>query len=129
MAQPIYRCWTKATTRELGVPRRSLNWMLSRRGWFKILKDRVECGNWVIPFDQVVGGTVYRTKQMLIPATVLELRTSTDCYQFGFNPWATPVEQLPIKLPEQSVQLRYSLFSILLRLLIVGLAIYLILKR
>lgn len=128
MTRPLYQCWTKATSCESGIPRRSLNWMFARRAWFKVFEDRIECGNWSIPFAQVIGGTVYRAKQLFVPVTILELRTAKSCYQFGFNPWASPVERLPIQFPEQFVSLRNSLFSIVVRLLAVGLVLYSILK-
>ena len=44
MTAPIYKCWTKATNREGGTLRRSHNWITSRRAWFKIFTDRIECG-------------------------------------------------------------------------------------
>ena len=43
-----YRCWTKATRREAGGPRRSANWVAARRGWLEFHPEGIRCGDWVI---------------------------------------------------------------------------------
>ena len=73
MSKLIYKCWAKATIKESGPPRRSQNWALARRAWFKIYEDRTECGDWVLPFDRVTNAKVYKTKQMMLSVAVLRL--------------------------------------------------------
>jgi hypothetical protein len=126
---PIYRCWTKATTSERGLPRRSLNWILARRDWFKIYSDRIKCGDWLIPVDQIVHATVYRGHQMLIPFTILKLETEDQVYQFGFNPWANPIKHLPLSFEEEHIRLGFSPFSVAIRIILILFLLYLILDR
>jgi len=83
----------------------------------------VECGDWKIPFDTIEKAIAYRTKQMFIPATVLHLITKDGSYQFGFNPWARPLEHLDLDVTELSVRIKYSAFSIVVR---ISLVIYLV---
>lgn len=115
---PLYRCLCKATNRETGSPRYSLNWATSRRAYFKVFADRVECGSWIILFNQIERATRFRTKQWFIPISVLEIRTSTSTYQFGYNPWANPFAHLPVPMTEETVALKYSIFSLGARVLL-----------
>ena len=125
MTEPIYKCWTKITNKESGTPSDSFNWIISRRGWFKVFTDRIECGNWKIPFAEVQEMVVYRGKQMLIPVTVLQIAIPGETYQFGFNPWARPLTYLPISCREEQIKLKYSAFSISFRVIIIFYLIYL----
>ena len=126
MSNLIYKCWTKATNKESGPPRRSQNWALSRRAWFHIYDDRIECGDWVLPFDRITNAKVYITKQTLISVSVLQLEVSGQVYQFGFNPWARPISKLPLEITQGRVKLKNSPFSILVRVILVGYIVYLI---
>ena len=118
---------TKASNREAGVPRRSANWVASRRGFFKVFRDRIEVGDWRVPFAEVERATLYNFPYLfLFKASVLELEANGQTYQFGFNPWARPEEHLPISVEEREEKLRYSTFSIVVRVLAVAYVIYLI---
>ncbi len=120
----LYKCWCKATNREIGEPRYSYNWLFSRRAWFKVFSDRIECGHWCIPFSDVTEVVVFHTRQMLLPATVLRVRTRVHTYQFGFNPWANPIKYISITYREEQVGLKYSVFSIALRVGVVLCILY-----
>lgn len=117
-----YKAYCKATDREDSEPRYSHNWVTSRRAWFRIFQDRIECGKWVIPFNTVQKAIVYKTSEMFIPVKVLHLITDNGSYQFGFNPWARPLDYLDLDVEEQQIKMSYSLFSIVLR---VGILSYL----
>ena len=119
-----YKCWCKATDREDNEPRYSANWVTSKRAWFKIFDNRVECGSWTIKFSDVTFAHVYRTKQMFIPCCVLQLKTTEGNYQFGFNPWATPIKHLDLELSESDIKLKYSKFSIAARIFLIVYIIY-----
>lgn len=120
MSDPIYRCWTKGTRREAGPPRRSLNWALARRGWFEVHRDRVACGDWVLPASGIVRAVLYDVRQFLIPARLLELRTESETYQFGFNPWVRVERYLPFPVARERARLRLSVGSLLLRAALLG---------
>ena len=122
--EPIYKCWCKATNREKSGPRYSKSWVVSRRAWFRIYRDRIDCSGWVIPYPEVNEAIMYNTRVMFIPVQVLELVTDTGRYQFGFNPWASPSRHLPFEISQQNLRIRYSPFSIVVRLLAVTFLIY-----
>ena len=47
------------------------------------------------------------------------LTTDSATYQFGFNPWARPYNHLGLELIEERIRLKYSPFSIALRVAVV----------
>jgi hypothetical protein len=104
---------TKATRRETGELRLSVNWVLSRRGWFKVFPDRIECGDWSIPFSDIEEPILYHSRQAFVPVSVLKIRAGAETYQFGFNPWANPERHLPIPYRQERVSLKMSLSSLL----------------
>lgn len=112
------RVFTKATNRERGNPQRSENWLMSRRGWFKIYPDRIECGNWRIPSEAVEGAILYRGHQLFVPVSVLEVVTKDATYQFGFNPWVDVEPDLPFPVESKRVSVGYSPFSVAIRILL-----------
>lgn len=62
---------------------------------------------------------------MWIPVSVLHLITADGSYQFGFNPWARPLKYLDVLTPEEeSVRLKYSPFSVAVRLLAFAFLVY-----
>lgn len=123
------RVFTKATNRERGDPQRSQNWLTSRRGWFEIYPDRVECGNWVIPSDSVERAILYRGRQFFLPVSVLEIATSDSTYQFGFNPWVDVEPDLPFPVESKRVSIGYSPFSLAVRLLLLILIVWYVWHR
>lgn len=104
MPDARYTCWTKVTDRLSGPPRLSLRWLSARRGWFRIFDDHVACGDWQIPFDSVEQAIAYRfVGPLLLPATVLEIQTRDKTYQFGFLPWAQPLQHVPFGIEQRRV--------------------------
>ena len=114
-----YRAWTKATERETGTPQYSANWLVARRAWFKVYDDRIECGDWVVPADTVEDAALYHARQVGIPVTVLSLKSQGRVMQFGFNPWVRIGRHLPFPYRNENVHLRYSKFSVVVRVIIV----------
>ena len=125
MEAPTYRCWTKATDAETGPPRYSANWIASRRAWFSVFSDRVECGDWVIRRSDVRDAVLYRSRTLLLPVHVLSVVTEKQTFQFGFNPWVRLRGRLPFDVREERVAMRYSAFSLAVRGGLLGYAVYL----
>lgn len=115
-----YKCFCKATNREDKEPRYSHNWVDAKRAMFKVFDDRIECGNWIIPFADVESAHLYKAKQMFIPVNILQLVTKSGNYQFGFNPWANPFKHLSISYEESNIKLGYSTYSIVVRVFLVA---------
>jgi len=127
--RPIYSCMTKATDQEAGNPQYSHNWVVARRAQFEIFSDRIECGDWQIPFSSILQATAFETKQWFIPIVVLQIATADRTFQFGFNPWADPVSRLPVDVKKEKVRLKYSTYSLAVRLVLVAAFIWYVLKR
>ncbi|KXI29140.1 hypothetical protein [Paraglaciecola hydrolytica] len=120
-----YKCFCKATNREDKEPRYSHNWVAAKRAMFKVYDDRVECGSWKIPFSEIESAHLYKAKQLFIPVNVLQLVTATGNYQFGFNPWANPFKFLGFEYEQSEIKLGYSIYSIVIRTLLVVYLAYL----
>ena len=115
----------KATNKEEKEPRYSQNWVLSKRAFLKIYNDRIECGSWVIKNEEIEKAHVYKTSMLFcIPVQVLQLITPAGTYQFGFNPWADPIKHLEVEYSESKVKLKYSSYSIAVRVLLLGIIGY-----
>jgi len=64
---------TKATNKEVGeCVRYSQNWVFARRGIFKVYEKGIRCDDWFFDTDKIQNAVLYRVRQMLIPASVLE---------------------------------------------------------
>lgn len=57
---PIYRCMTKGVG---GAPEEfeyGLKWVTSRRAFLKVFRDRLECGDWNIPYSAIEEAELFR---------------------------------------------------------------------
>jgi len=126
MGQLLHRCMTKATTAEGDDVRRSLNWVLSRRCTLKVFDDRLECGDWVVPYRDVDEAVLFRVRQMLIPGYVLRVKAQGRIYQFGLNRGKYWDGELPFPVAREAASVGYSWFSIAVRVVLVGCVAYLV---
>lgn len=129
MTEPQFRAWTKAKFGEGGPPKYGTGWATSRRGWLKVFSDRIECGPNVINAEDVQEAVLYEARQWFIPVYVLSVTTSAGTWQFGLNPWTNVAPHLPFPFRRESVQLRYSTFSVLIRLAVFGYLAYVLYRR
>ena len=124
MEKPVYRAWTKATIQGEGEPRYGLHWINSRRAWFKVFGDRIECGDWTVGKSDIKEAVLFKSRQGLIPVKVLRVATADTTYQFGFNPWASVGRHLPFEFRTETVKMRYSAVSSILRLAVLAYLAY-----
>ena len=124
MDEPTYTCWTKATDAEAGPPRYSSNWVVARRGQFRIFPDRIECGDWIVDRSAIHDAVLFEARQWLIPVYILSVQTEGKTYQFGFNPWARVGDHLPFPFRRERVRIQYSPFSIAIRVVLVAYLAY-----
>ena len=111
-----FRVFTKGTTAEGSDVRRSENWVVARRGWLRFLPDRLTLGDWVIPYADIREATLFKLKG-LIGGYVLRVATADRTFQFGMNPWALRGKALPFPHQQEETRVRYSLFSIVVRII------------
>lgn len=129
MSHLLHRCMTKATTAEGDDIRRSLNWMLSRRGLLKVFDDHLECGDWNIAYSEIEESVLFRTRQMFIPCYVLRIKTHGIVYQFGLNPGKYWSGELPFPAARESAVIGYSWYSIGIRIAAIAAIAYLLWNR
>jgi hypothetical protein len=120
---------TKAVRTEGTDIRRGVDWVLSRRGWIKAFEDRITCGDWTIRNDEVDNAILVTTRDIIFPAKVLIVQTKSANYQFGLNPWCGISTQLPFPFREERKPIKWSAFSVLLRIGVVVLLVYLVFFR
>jgi hypothetical protein len=129
MASPIYRAWTKAIRTDDRTPEYSASWTAARRGWLNVFTDRLECGNITIPVDAVGDAVLYEARQWFIPVYILTVASADGTYQFGLNPWTNIGRHLPFPFRRERIRLRYSAFSIAVRVALVAYAVYWLYRR
>lgn len=129
MGDMLHRCMTKATIAEGNDLRHSLNWALSRRAFLKVYPDRLECGDWIIPYHEMNEAILFRTRQLFIPCCVLRVKARGRIYQFGLNPGRFWAGELPFPTRRETASLGYSWFSIAIRVAVVAALAYLLWSR
>ena len=85
MSELLHRCRTKATTAEGDHLRHSLSWIVSRRAPLVLYADRLECGDWTIPYEDVEGAVLVSFWSFPLPGHILRLRAHGRTYQFGLD--------------------------------------------
>jgi hypothetical protein len=118
--EPIHRCMTKGVRGAADQFEYGLSWVTSRRGSLKVFSDRLECGDWTIPFEEIQQAVLFETRQWFIRCYVLKVRTAATTYQFGLNPGRFWRGDLPFEVERQKGRLKYSAFSIAIRVVLVA---------
>ena len=120
---------TKATTAEGDGVRRSVHWALSRRGILEVRPGALACGDWLIPYGEIEEAVLYSVRQMLIPGYVLVVKSRGILYQFGLNWGPFWSRELPFPVRRERARLRYSWYSVAVRVGLVALFGYWLWRR
>jgi hypothetical protein len=126
---PIYTCLTKATTAEGDQMTYGVNWMLARRTRLKVYEDHLECGNWRIDYSTIQDAELIVFPSILISGYVLRINTADRRYHFGVNGNAFWKGEMPFAVVRREGKMKYSTFSIAVRILIVGYLGYVVWDR
>ncbi len=86
--------------------------------------DRLECGDWVVPWDAVTAATLYVSSVPLNPLKLLRLDTADRTFQFGLNPWCRIARHLPFEVRIEKIRPAWAVFSLLVRLALVAYLVY-----
>jgi len=125
-SEPLYRCMTKGvkgTAQEFAY---GPAWVTARRASLLVYGDRLECGDWKIPYTSIEAVTLFETRQMFIPCYILRITTTGNSFRFGLNGNAFWRSELPFPVTREKGRLRYSAFSIVVRVVIlVAVIVYL----
>lgn len=117
---------TKAVVADGDQLRTGLNWAFSRRGRLKLFSDRLECGDWTIPYDEIREAVLssFRSPILRIPGYILAVRTDSHTYHFGLNGGQYWESELAFPVTRQQAKLRMSPISLLARAVLIGYAVY-----
>lgn len=102
------------------------NWVTSQRAVILLTDKKIVCGKWIISLDEISAVQLIKYGS----GQVLKIQTNNGIhYQFGMqtNPEWTNQQILPLTL--EKGQVKYSFFSIIVRLILIGYIIYFIYSR
>ena len=130
MSEILYKCMTKAIISDADQVRHSLEWVMSRRGILKVFSDRLECGDWVIPYNEINHAVLTSIRSSLfLPGYVLRVQTDSKTYQFGLNWGRFWKTELPFFITREKGHLGYSKFSVLMRVFLILFLAYWLWKK
>jgi hypothetical protein len=118
-----------ATTTNQDI-QRGLDWVTSQRAVVMLTDKKIVCGKWTIPLDTISIAQLIKINSLFGDGQVLKVQTTDDKnFQFGMqlNPEWTNQQRLPLTL--EKGQVKYSAFSIIVRVITVGYLIYWIYER
>ena len=120
---PLEMCKTKGL-RDSGVElTRGASWVTARRGNLELYEDRLRCGDWTIPYDELEEASLFHYRVYFVaPAYVLRVQHEGVYYQFGLNPNRYWAGVLPFEVTRAKAEFSFSAFSIVVRVLWLGLA-------
>ena len=104
-------------------------WIGAKRGTLILTDQKLVCGSWEIPLSTVSSAVLVRVKALLSKALVLKLSTNDGHhFQFGlqYDPaWET---QTALRLTIEDGRIKYSVFSLALRAILIIWVIWLIVR-
>ena len=128
MAEPIYKCMTKAVVGDGDQLECGPQWITSRRATLKLFQDRLECGDWTVRYEDIREAilSAFRSPILRIPGFVLAVRTNDQTFHFGLNGGRYWDGELPFEVERKKSRLRLSPISLLARIAVVGGILYLL---
>ena len=109
---------------------RGLDWVTSQRAVVLLTDKRIKCGRWDIPLDNIATSKLVKINTAFGPGQVLKVTTKDqDNYQFGMQMNREWTEQTVLPLTLEKGKMKYSLFSIAVRLILIGYIIYWIIEK
>lgn len=100
-------------------------WVTSQRAVILLTDYKIICGKWIIPLDQISTARLVQVNSLFGAAQILKIQAlNGKSYQFGMqvNPEWTSQNVLPLIL--EKGQMQYSIFSVLMRLVIIAYFFY-----
>jgi hypothetical protein len=109
---------------------RNSAWITSQRAVLLLTNKRIKCGKWNIPLDNINAAQLAKIQTTFGPGQVLKIETKDQVnYQFGMQMNREWTEQTVLPLTLVNEKLKFSLFSLVIRLLLLGYLIYWIIAR
>lgn len=109
---------------------RGFDWVTSQRAVLLLTDKRIKCGRWDIPIDKIADAKLVKFNSTFGTGQVLKIRTTDDDnFQFGMQMNHEWTAQKVLLLTSEKGKLKYSLFSIIIRIILVAYAIYWIVEK
>ena len=89
-----------------------------------MFEDRLECGDWTIPYAEIEAAELYQTRSMFIPCFILKVRCKINTFQFGLNGSNYWKGELPFDVTRTKGRLKHSPLSIVLRVALVAMLVW-----
>ena len=110
--------------------KRSLNWVTSQRAVILLTNKRIKCGKWDILLDDIISAQLVKIRTTFGPGQVIKIITKDGSnFQFGMQANEAWSNQTVLPLTIEKGKLKFSVFSIIIRLIIVGYIIYWFVKK
>jgi len=110
--------------------KRGLDWVTSQRAVVLLTDKRIKCGQWNIPLEEIESSELIKINTTFGPGQVLKISTKDhNNFQFGMQMNKEWTDQEVIPLTLEKGKLKNSLFSIAIRLILIGYIIYWIIEK
>jgi hypothetical protein len=110
--------------------KRGADWVTSQRAVILLTDKRISCGNWTIPLENILTAKLIEINTTFGTGQVLKITTKDHHnFQFGMQMNREWTEQSVLPLVFEKGKLKYSLFSIVVRLILIGYLIYWIVEK
>lgn len=109
---------------------RGIDWVTSQRSVVLLTDKRLQCGQWDILLKDIISSELLKINTTFGPGLVLKITTKDqNDFQFGMQMNREWTEQNVLPLTLEKGKLKYSLFSVALRLIFLGYLIYWIFEK
>ncbi|AUP80548.1 hypothetical protein [Flavivirga eckloniae] len=110
--------------------KRDFGWVNSQRAVVLLTDKRIKCGKWDIPLDNISSAQLVKINTTFGSGQVLKITTKDqNNFQFGMQMNREWIEQSVLPLTLEKGKLKFSLFSIAIRIFLVGYFIYWIIEK
>ena len=110
--------------------KRGIDWVTSQRAVVLLTDKRIKCGQWDILLNNIANAKLTRINTTFGHGQVLKIETNDQGnFQFGMQMNREWTEQTTLPLTLEKGKLKYSLLSIIIRLVLIGYLIYWIIEK
>ncbi|WP_242179512.1 hypothetical protein [Polaribacter marinus] len=100
---------------------RGTNWVTSQRAVVMLTNSKIICGKWNIPINEIQSSQLIKINSLFGGGVVLKIQTgNNENYQFGMQINPEWIEQKVLPLTFENGKVKYSIFSIIIRILAIG---------
>lgn len=106
--------------------RRGSDWTTAQRAVILLTDKKIVCGKWIIPLDNICSAILLKYTSFLTgKGQILKIQTKDNkFYQFGMEQNSEWTNQHILPLTIEKGQMKHSAYSIIIRLLALGLLVY-----